>query len=155
RLWETRTDAERLAFDVREPVHAVAFSADGERLATGSTGNVRGWDTRTGRELFALEHSRPPVRAPALRPRGAPPAAGYADGMARVCDARTGRLLLGVRHTGVVFDVAFSPDGTRLATAAGEAARLWDAHTGRELLTLPGHKDGVSCVAFSPDGTRL
>ncbi|MGH3721840.1 MAG: pentapeptide repeat-containing protein, partial [Pseudonocardiaceae bacterium] len=59
-------------------------------------------------------------------------------------------------HTGGVWGVAFSPDGTRLATtSADQTARLWDSTTGEPLLTLTGHTDGVWGVAFSPDGTRL
>jgi WD40 repeat protein len=34
-------------------------------------------------------------------------------------------------------------------------ARIWDAGTGGEQLTLTGHVDALSGVAFSPDGTRL
>src|SRR5438270_780808 len=33
--------------------------------------------------------------------------------------------------------------------------KLWDAATGRELLTLKGHTGPVMSVAFSPDGARL
>jgi uncharacterized protein with WD repeat len=52
--------------------------------------------------------------------------------------------------------VAFSPDGTRLATASQDGtARLWDGRTGQELLALRGHTAVVTSVAFSPDGTRL
>jgi DNA-binding beta-propeller fold protein YncE len=52
--------------------------------------------------------------------------------------------------------VAFSPDGTRLASAGQDnAVRVWEAATGREALTLKGHTGSVSSVAFSPDGTRL
>jgi WD40 repeat protein len=52
--------------------------------------------------------------------------------------------------------VAFSPDGKRLATANGDkTAVVWDAESGKELLTLRGHTDNVSGVAFSPDGKRL
>ena len=32
---------------------------------------------------------------------------------------------------------------------------MWDAQTGRKLLTLKGHNAGVSSVAFSPDGARI
>jgi WD40 repeat protein len=53
-------------------------------------------------------------------------------------------------------DVAFSPDGTRIAAAShDQTARIWDAETGKELLTLSGHTSGVLVVAFSPDGQRL
>jgi len=59
-------------------------------------------------------------------------------------------------HTGWVMGVAFSPDGTRLATgSADQTARLWDARTAQFLLELKGHTGWVTSVAFSPDGTRL
>jgi tetratricopeptide (TPR) repeat protein len=59
-------------------------------------------------------------------------------------------------HTGYVSGVAFSPDGTRIATASdGRTARLWDARTGALVLELKGHGSSVSGVAFSPDGTRI
>jgi WD40 repeat protein len=52
--------------------------------------------------------------------------------------------------------VAFSPDGTTLATASTDrTARLWEAATGTCRTTLSGHTDQVLGVAFSPDGTTL
>src|SRR5262249_44851259 len=51
---------------------------------------------------------------------------------------------------------AFSADSQRLATASlDKTARLWDAQSGQELLTLKGHTGAVYSVAFSPDGQRL
>ena len=59
-------------------------------------------------------------------------------------------------HTDTVRGVAFSPDGTRLATASWDkTAKVWEVSSGREVLTLSGHTDKVSGIAFSPDGTRL
>jgi WD40 repeat protein/serine/threonine protein kinase len=52
--------------------------------------------------------------------------------------------------------LAFSGDGTRLATA-GESGcvAIRDGSTGRPVQTLRGHEGGVYSVAFSGDGTRL
>jgi WD40 repeat protein len=56
----------------------------------------------------------------------------------------------------MVYGVAFSPDGTRLATGCEDnTIRLWDLTTDQQVSELRGHTDYVHAVAFSPDGTRL
>jgi serine/threonine-protein kinase len=51
-------------------------------------------------------------------------------------------------HTSDAWDVSFSPDGRRLATAGGsdQTVHVWDAATGQELLTLKGHSDDVGHI---------
>lgn len=53
-------------------------------------------------------------------------------------------------------DVAFSPDGSRLASGHSDGTvALWDLATGLQTLTLKGHVGKVRSVAFSRDGQRL
>ena len=80
----------------------------------------------------------------------------------RVWDARTGREELTFRnHKRIVFSVAFSPDGRRIASGSAQLAadepsylKVWDATTGQEVLDPQGGGSNASCVAFSPDDGR-
>ena len=52
-------------------------------------------------------------------------------------------------------NIAYSPDGSRLAVACTSGIWLYNAETCQELGLLAGHTDEVSTVTFSPDGTIL
>src|SRR5689334_13818425 len=60
-------------------------------------------------------------------------------------------------HTTIVASVAFTADGTTLASGGCDGmVKLWDVKTGKELATLQGGGgDHVYAVAFSPDSKTL
>ena len=74
--------------------------------------------------------------------------------------AQQPELIVQTNHAGPVTAVAFSPDGKLLATA-GNAIKLWDVSSGKQLRALAGHSpmyplpSMVSSIAFSPDGKYL
>src|SRR5262249_15328075 len=60
------------------------------------------------------------------------------------------------RHPESIWEIAYSPDGKWLATASGDrTVVVWDAATGKRLLTLRGHGNAAYAVAFAPDGKTL
>src|SRR3990172_3450107 len=60
-------------------------------------------------------------------------------------------------HTNWVLSVAWSPDGSRLASGSGDGTiRIWDSESGHSIgEPLRGHTGVVFSVAWSPDGSRL
>ena len=61
---------------------------------------------------------------------------------------------LSLAYTGRI--AVFSPDGRRILTASdNNTAKVWDAESGKELVTLEGHEGGVMNAVFSPDGRSI
>ena len=68
--------------------------------------------------------------------------------------ANTGLRLQG--HTGVMTSASYSPDGSRiLTTSTDHTARVWDAHSGVQLIPSLEHDDDVVSGVFSNDGRRI
>ena len=115
------------------------------------------------------------VTAVAFSPDSRRLVTGCVDTTAKVWDLTNGRELFTVSgRVGGVWSVAYSPDGREFLTGGGDGVRLWDAETGRLVLTFPpsvergdwlesgalwrpreSHGDRVEVVAFSPDGRRV
>jgi WD40 repeat protein len=74
-----------------------------------------------------------------------------------VFDVRTGQQVLTLEgHLHGLLDVAWSPDGTSIATASFDAsARIFDASTGRELFVVVGHGSHVTALDWAADSRHL
>src|SRR5262249_4328930 len=74
------------------------------------------------------------------------------DYLNRLC--RAGCLTLR-GHPNEIYSLAFSTDGTRLATASRGVRKVWAVDTGKELFSIRTQDQYPSTVSFSPDGQRL
>ena len=167
RVWDAATGAALAVL----PYHGgglrgVSFSADGARLMTNHYDDrAQVWDTGDARLIATLgshEHGVQSgavlsadgarVVAPADKPRDPYNNEPRAK-TAQVWDAATGAETASLRgHKATITTVAFSPDGTLIATGSNDkTARVWRAN-GRSKLTLGGHAGPVTRVVFSPDG---
>jgi WD40 repeat protein/tetratricopeptide (TPR) repeat protein len=164
-VWDVATGREAATLRAVGRVTALAYAADGIRLATGGQGTQRGhgelaiWDLASGSVVRRIDTGPRPTLAVALSVDGCVAAAGGGErpesGWAGAWDAETGRPLAAFDRSGLIMSLAFHPDGTRLAAAdyGNQTLHIWDLKAGTEV-----HQPAptsVSCLAFTPDGTRL
>ena len=130
--WDAVTGKELHRFtdvDARE----LAVNVDGTVLAAATTGKVRCWDLRTGKEAASVN-----VNVPKSKRKGA-----FQGDTAETVGPR----------------IVLSSDGRHLAVRLGHSIETWDVGKGdrirREELEVNEAGAGIADMAFSPDGTLL
>ena len=177
KVWDATSGRVRLELKGHTSgVNSVAFSPDGSRIASASTDKTaRVWDAVSGRQLFVLEGHADMVTSVIFSPDSGRIASSGFDGRVRLWGTTSGNEIVTIKlytsrnppdegrrpdgrsfSSGVPADLAFSPDGKRIAAAGFDrTVKVWDAASGQEMLILKGHTDRVETLAFSPDGSRI
>jgi len=180
-IWDLETGQKRLRRDVPLPTK-LAFSPDGRRLAGGLSSSwaspgreseLQVWDAATGETILSRKFAQGLVEDVTYNGAGTLLAVAVGNvggaGVIHLLDAPSGherRTFAG--HRAMIGELAFSPDGRRLASLASfpmqvAEVRLWDLAGDREMLTLKtagvdlvgSNSLGNSGFAFSPDGHLL
>ena len=156
--WDTHSGKKLFTLVEPRPIFQLAVSPDGTKLATTSRNSILTiWNLRTREVARRIKGPFPyNVRFSPDGGRVAAPG-GYASEVATVWDLSSGKQVLSVnRGHGSVISVAYSPEGSRLATVGIEGkARIWDARTGRLVRTLEGDRAWIYAVTYSPDGRLM
>lgn len=184
RVWDMAQGQDQTALTLTghtTRVFAVVFAPDGKTLASAGDDTIRTWNlvearpgaaTLSNGRIFATagfrkrayrgrdENSRrrqPGFTSLTFSPDGALLAAGGADGLCRLWDVGTRKVLRDFTgHSTNVHSLAFSPDSKTLVSGAWDTTiMLSDVGTGKLLHTLTGHRAEVHSVAVSPDGRTL
>src|SRR5262249_54580914 len=136
-LWDVATGKHKATLQGhRGAVWAVAFSPDGQTVATGGLDRmVRHWDVATGK-LRASQAHVAAVHSVAFAPDGKTLVTGSGDGTLKVWDMAMTPNPSMLQHAAAVHSVAFSPDGKSLVATGDFPAKVWDVATGQERATF-------------------
>jgi WD40 repeat protein len=157
RVWAIGPEkpAFRECLTYRQGIDALAVSADGGRVGFASGRSTGCWwpaanKWQTVAQVDALVH------AVAFDPAGRELAVAFGH-HARVFDLESCKPRIDlVGHQGMVWKVAYTPDGARLVTASSDGSvRFWDAQTATCRGSFDWQVGKVRCVAVSPDGLTV
>ncbi len=154
RLFPIEDPSAELVIDIREPVGASGFVANGTRILTTSDSGVELWDAATGRQIERIAaavndgvHARADLRFVAITKPDAP--------VVEIRELHGGALHAELRSNALVWWAVFDHRGDRIATAnAAGLIELWTVE-GTKLATLRGHTAWLQDVEFSPDDRWL
>ena len=147
-----------------ESLISVAFSPDGNTLASADVTGVKLWDVATKENTITLAVERS-GKSVAFSPDGMLLAFGAGTNI-KLWNTMTNENVATLEgHEDDVVSIAFSPDGKTLVSGAWDGiVKLWDVATKENIDTFGGHDTLVlegwfggfhTPVSFSPDGTRL
>jgi WD40 repeat protein len=168
RIWETATGKEVARMTHNAWVNFIAISPDGKKIVSASSQSYDFtaivWNAANGAEIARTTHAAP-LTAVSISPDGKLVVSGSNDGVARVWEADSGRVLGNVKFGALVSSVAFDAVGKYVAAAGCDqkdnlnvcregSARVWDASFSREIVRTD-YAGSVLSVALSPDGKYM
>src|SRR2546421_8239615 len=153
RLWDVATGKELDRLEAKTVVGLLAYTPDGKKLlGAGADRVLHVWELDGKKETKRgglLETAVALTRACDLV------ASVDAQGLVRVAEVATGKVLVEVRTELATDALAFTPDGKLVTGCRDNAARVWDFQEGRELARFLGHTGWIASVAISEDGKQL
>lgn len=159
-VWDTAiVPPEQKTLENCRSVASAGFSPDGRHVAAfgDSSGQLKIWDTATGRLLSSPQLFPGAFRSACFSPDGGWLATTHSDRTAGVWELSTGkRLVLLPQHAALVRSAAVSSDRRFVITACEDrTARVWEVASGLPKGPILHNSDMVARAVFHPDGRRV
>ncbi|KIK45762.1 hypothetical protein CY34DRAFT_801228 [Suillus luteus UH-Slu-Lm8-n1] len=158
RLW----DVEKRNMIIRCTGHtrvvwALCWSADGERVASGSwDGTARVWDVKRRKNILTIKTGHQWVWAVTYSPDSSKLATGgHNNSAVKIWDAKTGKRLNTLEHDWTAYSLAWTSDGKKLISGSYGPIKIFDTATWQQIGVLDGHTSSVNAISLSPNNRLL
>ena len=156
KLWDVSTLTEIGTLEHGGWVLAIAFSSDGELLATGDeNGQVNVWDIQTRKIVAQLQGDPEYIAAVKFSSDNRILAGAGYERKIKLWEVQNWEHLGTLDNGSTASAISFSPDRNILASTGYESVNLWEVNIGGKIATLTGPRGWMNAVAFSPDGSTL
>jgi WD40 repeat protein len=160
RAWSSSTGEELWRIGHPRSLNEVAFSPDGEYVATADWAGIAKIVDRSGGVVQVLSdpdgYNFSDVAFSSDGRLVATAEWSGSDDRVRVWDWRRGQVLLTVDAEGPFAQVDFDPSGPRVVVSGADGiAEIWDVESRERVAVMAGPSGGVNDLVFSPDGSRV
>ena len=159
RVWEVNSGEELFKIEIPDP-GLISFDPEGKYLAVTSfrliSDSIEIWDVSSGLKVQTLPGHDQGTTGALFNSNGTQIISVGQDQKIKFWDLGSGSEVLTLGGNALIYTMALSPDGSRIATGGRNGiATVWDADSGDFLFSLPANTGILTSLSFSPDSKYL